>query len=130
MASPAVRPSTVVLAALALAAPAALAQTPQRVWARQDDDRRDVTVRATPDGFVPARLDARFNEMLAVTLVAEGGPHAFAIDAYRIAKRVTPASPITFEFRADQAGRFTYYCTLTAADGRQHDERGELVVRR
>ena len=28
------------------------------------------------------------------------------IDAYRIAKRVSPGQPITFEFRADQPGTF------------------------
>jgi heme/copper-type cytochrome/quinol oxidase subunit 2 len=50
------------------------------------------------------------------------------IDAYRIAKRVGPGQPVTFEFRADRPGTFPYYCNLQIEDGCRQ-MRGELVVR-
>jgi hypothetical protein len=56
--------------------------------------------------------------------------HGLGIDAYRIAKRVQPGKAVQFEFRADTTGTFRFYCSLTGADGRPHDEAGELVVRR
>lgn len=87
-------------------------------------------MRVTGAGFEPARIDARMNDLVVVTLDAGDTPHAFAVDAYRVAKRVEPGKSLRFEFRADTVGTFPYYCSLTGADGRPHDERGELVVRR
>lgn len=85
----------------------------------------------TDDGFEPARIDARLNDIVSITLTAGDTPHGFAVDAYRIAKRVEPGKPpLHFEFRADTIGTFRFYCSLTGADGRPHDEHGELVVRR
>jgi heme/copper-type cytochrome/quinol oxidase subunit 2 len=98
--------------------------------APQDDNRRELTVRARAEGFEPARIEVRLNDIVALTFSADDGPHLFAIDAYRIAKRATPGVPVRFEFRADQAGTFPYYCTLTAPDGQAHDIRGELAVRK
>jgi heme/copper-type cytochrome/quinol oxidase subunit 2 len=84
----------------------------------------------TAAGFDPARIDARLNEIVVITLEAGDTPHGFALDDYRVAKRVEPGTAIRFEFRADTVGTFPFYCSLTGADGRAHDERGELVVRR
>ena len=50
------------------------------------------------------------------------------MDAYRIAKRVSPGHPVTFEFRADKAGTFPFYCDLKTEDGCRQ-MRGELVVK-
>ena len=50
------------------------------------------------------------------------------IDAYRIAKRVGPGAPVTFEFRASEAGTFPFYCDLKT-DAGCTQMRGELVVR-
>jgi heme/copper-type cytochrome/quinol oxidase subunit 2 len=102
----------------------------QRRTAAQDDRRREVALTVTDGGFEPARIDARLNDIVAVTLTAGDTPHGLGIDAYRIAKRVEPGKPIRFEFRADTIGTFRFYCSLTGADGRPHDEHGELVVRR
>jgi heme/copper-type cytochrome/quinol oxidase subunit 2 len=96
----------------------------------QDDLRRRVTVTVRDSGFDPPRLEVRHNDLVEITVVAEGGPHAFTIDAYRIAKRATPGHPSTLEFRADRVGSFPFYCTLASANGSSHDERGELVVGR
>lgn len=96
----------------------------------QDDRRREVALTVSDTGFEPARIDARLNDIVTITLTAEGTPHGLSLDAYRIAKRVEPGKPLRFEFRADTTGTFRYYCSLTDADGRPHDEHGELVVRR
>jgi hypothetical protein len=127
------RPATgfVVGVALAAAPAAGLLHARQRSTATQDDRRREVTLTVTDAGFAPARIDARLNDIVAITLTAgDTTPHGLAIDAYRVAKRVEPGKPLRFEFRADTTGTFPFYCSLTGADGRTHGERGELVVRR
>ena len=96
----------------------------------QDDRRREVALRVSAAGFEPARIEARLNDIVTITLTAGDEPHALSLDAYRIAKRVEPGKPLRFEFRADTSGTFRYYCSLTGTDGRPHDEHGELVVRR
>jgi heme/copper-type cytochrome/quinol oxidase subunit 2 len=107
-----------------------LLPSPQRTATAQDDRRREVTLTVTDAGFEPARIDARLNDIVAITLTVGDTPHGLGIDAYRIAKRVAAGKTIHFEFRADTVGTFPFYCSLTGADGRAHDERGELVVRR
>ncbi len=98
--------------------------------AQDDGSRREITVKMTEAGFEPGRVEVRQNELVQVTFVSETEAHAFTLDAYRVAKRATPGRPSTFEFRADRTGAFAYYCALTSANGRTHDERGELLVRK
>jgi cytochrome c oxidase subunit II len=93
-----------------------------------EDNRREVTIAAREGAFAPARVEVRVNDLVKVTFSADDGPHSFNIDAYRIAKRARPGHPAVFEFRADQAGTFPYYCNLKEGGG-AHDMRGELVVR-
>jgi plastocyanin len=102
----------------------------QRNTSAQDDRRREVALRVTDAGFEPARIDARLNDIVAITLTAGDTPHGLSLDEYRVAKRVEPDKPLRFEFRADTTGTFRFYCSLTGSDGRPHDEHGELVVRR
>ena len=73
------------------------------------------------------RLDVSKNDLVTITLRSEGGPHSFAIDAYRVMKRAGAGETITFEFRADQAGRFEYYCSLSS-DAQCRTMKGTLVV--
>jgi cytochrome c oxidase subunit 2 len=93
----------------------------------QAPNRRDITIVARDHQFVPARIEVIQNDLVRVTLKSEGHPHSFAIDAYRIAKRVNGGQTIVFEFRADRAGNFTYYCNMTS-DPACKDMRGTLVV--
>ena len=120
----------VTVAVVATAPPAGSLAAGQRRPTAQDDRRREVALTVTDAGFAPVRLDARLNDIVAITLTSGDTPHGLSIDAYRVAKRVQPGKPIQFEFRADTTGTFAYYCSLTGPDGRRHDERGELVVRR
>ncbi|MEW5984486.1 MAG: cupredoxin domain-containing protein [Acidobacteriota bacterium] len=94
---------------------------------QEQPSRHDVTINSRKYEFSPARIEIRQDDVLRVTLVAEDIPHSFTIDEYRIAKRAVPGRPLTFEFRADKPGSFTYYCNLTLDDGCR-EMRGELVV--
>ena len=89
--------------------------------------RRAFTVVAKDGRFDPDRLDVSKNDLVTITLRSEGGPHSFAIDAYRVMKRAGAGETITFEFRADQAGRFEYYCSLSS-DPQCRTMKGTLVV--
>lgn len=90
----------------------------------------EFTVVARKYAFSPARIVVDQDDIVKITLKTEDIPHSFTIDKpYRIAKRAAPGQPVTFEFRADQAGTFPFYCNLTT-DERCKEMRGELVVRR
>ena len=95
--------------------------------AAQEPVRHDLTVKARKYQYSVARIDVAQGDIVVITLVAEDVPHSFAIDEYRIAKRAAPGKPVTFQFRADRAGTFTYYCDLTADEGCK-EMRGHLVI--
>jgi heme/copper-type cytochrome/quinol oxidase subunit 2 len=90
-------------------------------------NRRDVTLVARDHQFIPARIDVRQDDLVRVTFTSEGRPTSFAVDAYRILKRAGADQTIVFEFRADQAGTFTFYCSLTT-DPECQGMKGTLVV--
>jgi heme/copper-type cytochrome/quinol oxidase subunit 2 len=90
--------------------------------------RREHTVTARKYEFKPDSIEVNQNDLVKITFQAEDIPHSFTIDAYRIVKRSAPGQPVTFEFRADQAGTFPFYCNLTTDDGCRN-MRGQLVVR-
>jgi heme/copper-type cytochrome/quinol oxidase subunit 2 len=91
-------------------------------------NRRDITVVAKDHTFTPNKIDVTQDDLVKITLRSEDVPISFAIDAYRIIKRVAGKSSITFEFRADQPGIFPFYCNLTT-DAACKDMRGVLSVR-
>jgi heme/copper-type cytochrome/quinol oxidase subunit 2 len=93
----------------------------------QQQGRREITLTARRYSFSEPRIEVAVNDVVRITLVAEDIPHSFAIDEYRIAKRAAPGKPVTFEFRADRAGTFPFYCNLTIDDGCR-EMRGELIV--
>ncbi len=112
---------------LGLASAALVAATARGSGASQEQVRHNVTVTSRRYEFSPSRIEVMQDDVLRVTLVAEDIPHSFTIDDYRIAKRAAPGRPVTFEFRADRPGTFTYYCNLSNDEGCR-DMRGELVV--
>jgi heme/copper-type cytochrome/quinol oxidase subunit 2 len=93
----------------------------------QEQGRHDVALTARRYTFSQSRIEVRLDDVLKITLAAEDIPHSFTVDEYRIAKRAAPGKPVTFEFRADRAGTFPFYCNLTIDDGCR-EMRGELVV--
>jgi len=86
------------------------------------------TVSARRYSFDPPRIEVNLDDLVKIELRTEDIAHSLTIDAYRIAKRVGPGQPVTFEFRADHAGTFPYYCNLQIDDGCRQ-MRGELVVK-
>ena len=106
---------------LLLAASHAYAQEPAQ-------NRREFTIIAKDHVFSPDKMEVAQDDLVKITLRSEDVPISFAIDAYRIIKRVPGQSSITFEFRADQPGTFPFYCNLTS-DAACKDMRGTLSVR-
>jgi heme/copper-type cytochrome/quinol oxidase subunit 2 len=93
----------------------------------QANNRRDFTIVAKNHVFTPDRIEVAQDDLVKITLTTTDRPTSFAIDAYRIAKRAAGGETITFEFRADQPGTFSFYCNLTSDDGCKN-MRGTLVV--
>lgn len=91
-------------------------------------NRRDISIVAKNHTFTPGKIEVAQDDLVKITLRSEDVPASFAIDAYRIIKRVAGRSSITFEFRADQQGTFTFYCNLTTDPGCK-DMRGTLIVK-
>jgi heme/copper-type cytochrome/quinol oxidase subunit 2 len=71
------------------------------------------------------------NDLVHITFSSEDIPHSFTIEdaPYRIMRKAEPGKPVTFDFRADQPGRFAFFCNLTI-DPKCKDMRGTLVVDR
>ncbi|MGE3489396.1 MAG: cupredoxin domain-containing protein [Vicinamibacterales bacterium] len=113
----------VALAATVIALAGALAGAQE-----QAPNRREFTITAKDHTFTPNKLEVSQDDLVRITLKSEDRPATFAIDAYRIVKRAGGGLSTTFEFRADQAGTFTFYCNLTTDPGCA-DMRGTLVVK-
>lgn len=91
--------------------------------------KREFTVDAKKYKFEPAHIEVDEGDVVRITLIADDIPHSFTIDNYRIAKRSEPGKSVTFEFLADHAGTFRFYCNLMLDDGCRKMS-GELVVRK
>lgn len=95
--------------------------------------RRDFDVSATKYHFVISGTDApeirvSQDDLVRITLSSEDIPHSFTLPDYRIQKRVEPGRAVTFEFRAERAGRFDFHCSLTNDNCRERGMSGTLIV--
>lgn len=115
-----VRPAALIAIGICLVASAAAQE--------QAPNRREFTIIAKDHVFTPNKLEVSQDDLVRVTLKSEDRPTSFAIDAYRIVKRAAGGLSTTFEFRADQAGTFTFYCNLTKDPGCA-EMKGTLVVK-
>jgi heme/copper-type cytochrome/quinol oxidase subunit 2 len=93
----------------------------------QAPNRREFTITAGNYEFSPNRIEVTQDDLVKITLRSTDEAHSFVIDGYRIMKRVPANGSITFEFRADKAGTFAFYCGMTSAEGHRR-MKGELVV--
>lgn len=96
--------------------------------AQQADTRRDFEIAARNHAFAPAVIEVQQDDLVRITMRAEDIAHSFTLDEYRIAKRAAAGQSVTFEFRADRPGTFSFYCDLKL-DERCRNMRGQLVVR-
>lgn len=93
----------------------------------QAPNRREVTITAKNYEFSPSRIEVMQDDLVKITLRSEDEAHSFAIDGYRIMRRIPAGGSTTIEFRADKLGTFAFYCSMTNAEGHRR-MKGELVV--
>jgi heme/copper-type cytochrome/quinol oxidase subunit 2 len=95
--------------------------------------KRDVGVTAVKyqfriTGSDRAEIQVAQDDLVRITLSSEDIPHSFTLPDYRIQKRVEPGRDVTFEFRAEKAGRFEFHCSLTTDNCRERGMVGVLIV--
>jgi len=98
------------------------------VAAQDQGQVREFTVSGDHYAFSPAAIDVNRNDLVKITFTAQDIAHSFTLEGYRIMKRAGAGQSVTFEFRADQAGQFTFYCNLSQ-DEKCKDMKGTLTVR-
>jgi len=89
---------------------------------------REFTVVGNHYGFSPSPINVNQNDLVKLTFTAQDIAHSFTIDDYRISKRAGKGQTVTFEFRADKTGPFTFYCNLSF-DEKCKDMKGTLTVK-
>lgn len=95
----------------------------------QAPNRRDIAITARDYRFTPDRIEVQQDDLVKLTIASADVAYGFAIDQYRLSKRVPAAGSTTIEFRADQPGTFEFYSNMTS-DERHSKMRGQLIVRR
>lgn len=90
---------------------------------------REITISGDQFAFSPASIEVQKDDLVQIKFTAKDIAHSFTVDLpYRISKRAGAGQSIVFEFRADEAGRFPFYCNLTQ-DDRCKQMKGQLIVR-
>jgi cytochrome c oxidase subunit II len=87
-------------------------------------DRVEVTV--SRQGFRPDRVTLRKGEPVRLSLTSSDGEHCFAVDAFRIEKRVVAGRPSVVDLTPDRTGTFPFYDCLAEPGG--ETKAGTLVV--
>ena len=113
-----------------LAGPAVFRLRAHAAPARQEQapNRREFSIRASDYRFSPDRIEVSQDDLVKLTVQSGDVAYSFAIDEYRLARRIPAGGSTTIEFRADRPGTFPFYSNMTN-DGRHAGMRGELVVR-
>jgi cytochrome c oxidase subunit II len=100
----------------------------RRVLAQdQTPNRPEFTLVARKFSYSPDRLEVTQDDLVKVTIRSEDIDYSFAIDEYRIVRRVPAGGMTAFQFRADRPGTFRFYSNLTSDSGHAQME-GQLVV--
>jgi cytochrome c oxidase subunit II len=87
-------------------------------------DRIEISV--SHQGFRPDRVTLRKGEPVRLSLTSSDGEHCFAVDAFRIEKRVVVERPSVVDLTPDRAGTFVFYDCLADPGGETRP--GKLVV--
>jgi len=98
------------------------------VAAQDQGQVREFTITGDHYAFSPATIQVNKNDVVKITFAAHDIPHSFTIEEYRISKRASAGQTLTFEFRADQTGQFTFFCALSQ-DPKCKDMKGILTVK-
>jgi heme/copper-type cytochrome/quinol oxidase subunit 2 len=89
------------------------------------DQPQDVAV--SRSGFTPSVIHARKGEAIHLRVSSKDQEHCFALDAFRVEKRIVPGRTTAVDLTPDKAGTFPYYCCLETGAAAE-TERGRLVV--
>src|SRR5262245_50481749 len=89
--------------ALVAVALAALGASPQQ-------DEQELV--ASKSGFRPRQLKLRKGETAKLALKSADDEHCFALDAWRVEKRILPGRTTSVELTPDRTGEFPFYCCL------------------
>ena len=101
---------------------------PQVLAQDQAPSRPELNLVASNFRYVPDRLEVSQDDLVRITIRSEDNTYSFAVDEYRIIRRVPAGGSTTFEFHADRPGTFRFYSNLTS-DSRHAEMQGQLVVR-
>ena len=85
----------------------------------------EIEIVASKAGFEPSVLKVRKGDSLRLLLKSADGEHCFALDAFRIEKRILPGRTTAVEVTLDRPGEYSFYCCLESA---REAARGRLVV--
>jgi heme/copper-type cytochrome/quinol oxidase subunit 2 len=87
----------------------------------------EIAVKITKQGFQPSRITVQRGETTRLVLSAAEGEHCFALEAFRVEKRVVPGRPTRLDLTPERTGVFPFYCCLESGEAAKI-ERGELTV--
>jgi len=82
---------------------------------------------ASKEGFRPKVVNARKGDTLRLRLTTADDEHCFALEAFRVEKRIRPGRPVTVDLTPDREGTFPFYCCLETGEAAQV-QHGRLVV--
>lgn len=94
----------------------------------QAPNRPEFTLVAQDFRYSPARIEVAQDDLVRLTIRSADITYSFAVDEYRIVRRVPAGGETTFEFRADRPGTFRFYSNLTS-DTAHAAMQGQLVVK-
>ena len=100
-----------------------------------EQSRRDFTVVGrkytydVADATGPV-IRVKVDDLVTVNFSVADIAHSFTVsdDHYRIDNRAEPGKPVTFRFRASEAGEFEIRCTLSIDARCAKEMRGKLIV--
>lgn len=83
----------------------------------------------TSNSFANTTIVLMKDDLVIIHYRTEDVPHGFAINGYPEVGpyEVTPGQTVTFQFTADKAGTFIFYCTVFCGPGHP-EHRGTLIV--
>jgi heme/copper-type cytochrome/quinol oxidase subunit 2 len=82
---------------------------------------------ASRSGFRPKVINVRRGENVRFQLTSADGDHCFALEAFRVEKRIRPGRATVVDLTPERAGTFPFYCCLEAGEAAER-EHGRLVV--
>lgn len=88
---------------------------------------KEITVTSTGMAFNQKTLSVKKGDRVRITYTNGGGTHDLKVDGYNVGTRViSGGASETFEFVADKAGTFEYYCSV--GNHRAMGMKGTLTV--